>query len=1399
MAKRKNAFEEAQALFGRLTQAGGNAISSVRQGLKVTPPKTPYAVQGYNALPQQIRQPINQGINFVARSNIGTIPLNVASGFNQPFVQRNQSMFPTVGSYTQNQIVKSLSTLGNTKKPLFDRAMGGVQGGFSLTPAGTAYNIGVGGAAGLLQSVRTGAKGKQISTNVRKAITNPSDLAGTGLGVKNPFLAAGINVIAGNPKTALKGLKNVKQISKFVKGAMHSGDIDDGLRAIERWRLGSSNLKYAIGKQGQEDSKVITRLAQHYLGKDAIKYYKGDTDKIAQELLNRIRVDQDLPQVSMGIVSNRMGKNTPMAGNQIKTALKTQAPKLSIKGGKGIEKSVLSVLDDSGMPTSGGNKPPSVPPGSKLKVESPSVLSSFNVGRLKISPQAKQKITQTVDEIKPEIEKAVGAKLSNEEAVNFAKTTNKVLEKQVGREQTLEWEGALLKARQKLADAAESGTIDQEYIDNLLTIKTQGTDIARKLQSFSIGADPLTASAKDKILEAVLKVNQNTDEILEAAKGVDFNDYNQAVNFYRKFIKPTKTDYLNLIRYNSMLSSPVTHIVNASSNAINTGFVAPVEKTLTGTLDFLGSKITGKQQTQFAGEGLAYTSGVAKNAGMAAQKFADVLRGKVGSKHLDIDFVPIGTDRRTATLSLPTRLLEASDQFFTTLAKGGETAALNLRKSKGVRVGNIETESSRKAAYRVFRGELFDKDQGSLLNGIDRVTQTILGLRNAKEGWLRTVANFTLPFVKTPMNILKQGVEYSPAGFATIPGAANKTQQLSKAIMGTAGAAMAASFIASGRSTWAEPADPVNRARFRAAGLQPYSIKIGDKWVSFQKLPPSLSFPLAIMAGLHDAEQKKTIDQNQLDVILGAFAKFGNFYSDQSYLKNIGDAVAMTKGSPENATRFFGNYPQQVIPFRALLGWMARLTDPIQRKVDTDKGYLEQQVQNLLKEIPLASRSVPARLDEFDNPIPNQNIIQNAFSPFKMTTERPEEKKFYDAKQKESLLKKNMKAAEKMQAEGKKVNFGDIASADEGIQKNEYQVSPEAPKDLMARISLAAQGFTKDPGNVIKAIFTEERMRKLEGNALILERKQWLNKTSDKGDAVDHIIPLGLGGDNSESNLKYMPKDVKATKDALEKKLIRQLQNGEITRQEAQKQIRAYVDGVESPSPTVKPLNVKVADPQESIIRSTVKKTGRPQENNGKIYYQKGSKVYTIDLKAKLVEPTFSGSPELDKRALSDFSREITKRKNEVEDLISLGKLTTDQGETLLQGLTQKLANVKNKQTTKKSYELTGDPVIDKNIKKQFQSQITSQINDVVGYVQEGKLTAEQGRDIINRLNAKRGSLRGGGGGGRKGKKIKVNYKGVKIPKVTFKAGKLPKLNFKTRIPKYKPVKPLKIRRVYAR
>jgi len=716
-----------------------------------------------------------------------------------------------------------------------------------------------------------------------------------------------------------------------------------------------------------------------------------DPRLVAPELFQpNTKLQSELSQPQLDISANR-----PLS--EMETSLQARAtgdikspslqgnPQESLGSPSPLQSSMQRIGKTQGVQKSG-----------ELKTQVPSQY--FNTKTYKITEDGKKVVEQAVEQVKPRLEKITGKTLSNKEVLQTADQSSKTLNKAVGRDQTLAWESALLKARQKLSALSEKGVVDKEYIDTLMTIKSLGTDIGRKLQSFSIGADPKLLTSKQAILEAVLKQADDADAVLKAAQGVDFNDLNQATSFYRQFIKPSIGDHLDLLRYNSMLSSPNTHINNIASNFQGTGLITPIEKTITGSLDALKSAFTGSPREYAVGEGAAYAKGYYSNVSKAVKNFTDVMTGKSLADNPDIRNIPMYPQggpmgRVENALSLPMKLLEASDQFFTALTEGGETAAQKYKQSKGISLKGLTPDEA--AAKRLFRSKLGDNQGSKVLNTIDALANVVQSAKTSKDKNLRVIANFTLPFLKTPTNILKQGLEYNPLGVATMIGAENKTEQLSKALIGSAGVGMGM-LLGSDRLTAGEPTSEKQKNTFRAAGMQPYAVKIGNNWVSYSKLHPAISFPLAMVASIREAQEKKKIDDGQAETALNGVAKFVKYFADQSYLKNLGDIIASNQGDIEGLTRVGGNYLQQGIPFRALMGWVTRLTDPYQRQVDKNGSILDKQLQNIASQIPLVSQTVPARKDMFDNPIPNQNPILNAFSPAKVTTEQPKAREEYN-------------------------------------------------------------------------------------------------------------------------------------------------------------------------------------------------------------------------------------------------------------------------------------------------------------------------------------------------------------------------------------------------------------------
>lgn len=1079
-----------------------NFISGITGGLRDAAGNVANVAQGFatgirNNVTPYIKMLGAAGTGFGAEgairaSNIGALPDPIqmrAAQLGTNLAQQSLNLRQGLGMER-----RGTATLGKglfaTVKPI--ATIAGLP--LAATPAGAA-GLGVSGTLG---GALAKIQGQNVAQGVGKGLQEGlSTLAVTN--VTNPLIAKTI----GNVAPRISGIG--AQIAGRTIGGVGNVIEDEILSRLNGVAPGMGDRALSLGVgallTGGVTPKQINEFAENVADgqppnvKSQVKKYlrdiKGRFTKEAEQMVDRVVTVKKGKQV-LTTFKNK-GKNFVPSGSAygLAAGFETETdekgntrikynPTKGLVGFAGL--SIAKSLLDGGKSKSSGSD--------ILKAEDIKNPQNpyYNVKRMGLEPQAKQEVKETVENIKPQVEQVVGKKMSHEEVIDYAAKHAEMLEKTIGRDETLRLGAMQLNLRNKLAAVAQKGTIDQEFIDTLIQDKAFSTNIARLLEQRRIVSSPTDRSALNKIVENILKQNENIDEILSQARNIDWNDAEAVANFYRQYVKPKTSDWINLLRYNSMLSSPNTHINNIFGNLINSAVIAPVEKTLTGAIDFLGSKITGKQRQAFAGEGIEYTKGYVSNLGNAARRFADVARGRISIKNLDVRSIPLATTglkgKIAKKLSYPMRLLEAQDQFFQTLTKGGEESALSFKQAKGVDVGDIAETAQKKADYRLFRQDLFSKDEGKVLNAVDSITKLIEDARNNQNSLVSNVAQFTLPFVRTPMNILKQGLEYSPFGIATLPGAKNKTEQLSKVIIGSSAAMMTGMLVASGRTTWAEPTDQKKKQAFRAAGMQPYAVKIGDKWVSYTKLPPALSFPIAFTAALQDAKENKVFTEGQIDVILDAVSKYGNFFADQSYLRNIGDLIASTKGDVESKVRFVSNYPQQLVPFRALLGWFARLTDPYQRQVSSDVNFLERQVQELMKQIPWLSQKVPARMDEMGEPIPNQNKELNALSPLRVTTEVPDRKQIYDLYKGESLLNRNLKAAESLIEQGKEVppNAFTVQAAEEApqtpqinnkmieIQEKVAKKKLEFSNEKLSRVGTKI--FYKDDAGDIKSIDT---------------------------------------------------------------------------------------------------------------------------------------------------------------------------------------------------------------------------------------------------------------------------------------------------------------------------------------
>jgi len=545
----------------------------------------------------------------------------------------------------------------------------------------------------------------------------------------------------------------------------------------------------------------------------------------------------------------------------------------------------------------------------------------------------------------------------------------------------------------------ETGLGD-ELKDLFKTVSSWNSHYGRALRRRGVRGESV-ADTKIQILGQLEKKVKNFDEMWDkiklASKDVDFDNPKQVIAFYRKYVQPSWDEKISELRYINLLSSFKTHNINAFSNLLQTSVTAPVTKLTTGAIDFVAASLTGRQRKAYVNEVPAYYKGVFNSIGTASKDALKVFRGEKWVQRPDVDFLPTGSKLTSWGMFIP-RALEAGDIFFRTLVKGGETNALTKRamqQGKKILPKEIEEEAERKAKYYIFRGDVDPTGkltgQGTLLQQIDKMTNLIYKAREMPG------IKWVIPFVQTPMNILKQGIEYSPAGFATIIGAKDKQEQLAKAIIGSFVMAGAGAVIASTDSTWSVPSNKKERDAFYASGRKPYSIKIGDTWVSYSKLGP-LAYPIALASAVkyYSTQDPKRFDKSAIEKIQDGLGATLNFYADQSYLQGIQQLIDLTTGEPwekkQAAINFTANFTRQVIPLSSLQGYVARIIDPVYRQAKTVP-------EKVMSGIP----GLSTYLEPYTTPTGEEerrtNPFLNALTPFGFQQAKPEYETDYQQSQ----------------------------------------------------------------------------------------------------------------------------------------------------------------------------------------------------------------------------------------------------------------------------------------------------------------------------------------------------------------------------------------------------------------
>ena len=536
-----------------------------------------------------------------------------------------------------------------------------------------------------------------------------------------------------------------------------------------------------------------------------------------------------------------------------------------------------------------------------------------------------------------------------------------------------------------------------------------GTELGQKVQALSI-IKRLTPEGQLKMLQKVVERGKTKGD--KAYEGVeitqdmidhilktygkdgsyDQNKLNKAVEDVKKQIADkmnvSKMDKVNAWRYLSMLGNPKTHIRNLVSNVAMKGTVA-VKNAVARTIETF-APIKNRTKTWKRA-----TDDVKAFAQQTALEMKDVLSD--GGKYSED--ASIKSQRQifknqilNGVYEFNSDLLSKEDWWF---SKPAFTNALseyltaNGISTKADIANNPEIVAKAKA-YATEQSQIATFRQYSwLANKINEIER--------KNTATQMAVGAVLPFKKTPINIAKTGLNYSPLGFAKTltydiaqvkkgnMEASELVDHLSQNLTGTALTLVGYMLASAGFLNGAGDDDKEGKYDYQL-GEQSYSITIGDNTYSLSWLTP-VAMPLFVGANAY--EQLVEGKEWNGDVVVQTLAQTLDPLSEMSFLSSLDSVLSSYDSGIEKfagiGEAMIENYVTQFVP--TLSSQIAAVTDDTKRttKVGADSGFklFDETINNLKYKIPGLRQTLEPTTDIWGNEVKqSENIIQRAVENF---------------------------------------------------------------------------------------------------------------------------------------------------------------------------------------------------------------------------------------------------------------------------------------------------------------------------------------------------------------------------------------------------------------------------------
>lgn len=532
-----------------------------------------------------------------------------------------------------------------------------------------------------------------------------------------------------------------------------------------------------------------------------------------------------------------------------------------------------------------------------------------------------------------------------------------------------------------LSDLNERFDMDDFNINNIREALEKGAgkeDIVKMIAMYqAVGKTGISPEALQKISDIYDKINEGN---LNPNSRERANLETDAFKVLADDIggKRTWKEQWNAWRYLAMLGNPKTHLRNILGNTTH--------RMVTEAKDTLGAVLEGavdKTNKALGGEGIDRTKAILtpKDKGLvdiAAKDADDVSYAALndsGNKYnvkSEIDRARDSFNNKVLSKidDLNSNALDIED--YTALKNKYSKSLARFLKANGADESIFNaTDDASKALLDKGRAYAIDQakqatfhEYSAMAEALTQFSQKLQG-GNAASKTGGMILEGLLPFKKTPINILKQGVKYSPVSLAKSvktmadavrtgnKSASDAIEDLAAGLTGTGIMALGGFLAHEGLLTGAANDNYDVDTAETEQGAQNYALKIGNKSYTLDWLAP-MALPLFVGAELMKMGGDEDDGKDKIDQFIGAISTIAEPITEMSMLQGIQNILNELSYSTENVLATFGTnatlgYASQGIP--TIAGQFARAIDDTRRSTYTDQpaGFKRQFDKTLTK------------------------------------------------------------------------------------------------------------------------------------------------------------------------------------------------------------------------------------------------------------------------------------------------------------------------------------------------------------------------------------------------------------------------------------------------------------------